>query len=150
MGTELWAENALARRSEEDRREGQDVRLPGVDRVVDAHDRALHLRGRVDFDVLVGDQPALEVGALDVDALAGDDVVPLVLNCVVAAVAVGDDDERADVRVPGPRKRYRSACRCRYRLIFFTHIQGVLHHERARQDKRALADVRGLGRRGRW
>src|SRR3954464_15760746 len=70
-------ENALARRREEDRREGQDGRLPGVDRVVDAHHRALHLRRRVDPDVLVGDEPALEVGALDVDALPGDHVVRL-------------------------------------------------------------------------
>src|SRR5262245_25657647 len=103
LGHGRRAENALARGSEEDRREGQEVRLAGVHRVVYADHRALHPRGRVDADVLVGDQPALEVGALDVDALARVHVVRLALDCVVATVAVGDDDERADVRVPGPR-----------------------------------------------
>src|SRR4051794_3104002 len=67
LGDLRRSEDALARRSEEDRREGQQVRLPGVDGVVDADHRALHLRRRVNADVLVGDQPALEVGALDVD-----------------------------------------------------------------------------------
>src|SRR4029453_14188809 len=146
LGHGRRAESALARRSEEDRREGQEVRLPGVDRVVDADHRALHLRCRVDADVLVGDEPALEVGALDVDALAGAHVVALVLSLVVAAVAVGDDDERADVRVPGPRSGI--AVRAVAATGRLHAHQRVLHHESARQDDRPLADVRGLGRRG--
>ena len=130
-------------RGEEDRREGRDVRLPGVDRVVDADHWALHPRGRVDADVLVGDKPALEVGALDVDALVGHHVVRLVLGRVVAAVAVGDDDGAPTFgpRLPGGVAVGAVAVAGR----LHAH-QRVLHHESARRDQRALAEVRGLRR----
>src|SRR5215831_3738315 len=92
-GNRRGPEDALARGGEEDRREGQGVRLPCVHRSVDAEHRSLHLRRGVDAEVLVGDQGSLEVRALDVDALAGDDVVQLALGAVQTAVAVRDDHE---------------------------------------------------------